>query len=133
MAKTGSKRLLIVEDDRSITELLKINFARECFTVTSTGNGEEALNLIQELKPDLHIIDLMIEETSGLETGGATRGLLHRSPWKDPEQLPRFATSRGVRMLLGNDFTSSALGFRLDHEPGGFYNQSPATTQLLTR
>ena len=33
-------------------------------------------------------------------------------------------------MLLGNDFESSALGFRLDHEPGGFYNLSPANTQL---
>ena len=33
-------------------------------------------------------------------------------------------------MLLGNDFESSALGFGLDHEPGGFYNVSPANTQL---
>ena len=72
----------------------------------------------------------LLEETSGLETGGDLRGLLYRSPWSDPETLPAFATSRGVRMLLGNDFESSALGFRLDHEPGGFYNVSPANTQL---
>lgn len=72
----------------------------------------------------------LLEETSGLETGGDLQGLLYRSPWSDPEKLPAFATSRGVRMLLGNDFASSALGFRLDHEPGGFYNVSPANTQL---
>ena len=72
----------------------------------------------------------LLEETSGLETGGDTRGLLYRSPWRDPASLPVFATSRGVRMLLGNDFESSALGFRLEHEPGGFYNLSPANTQL---
>ncbi|MEO8019490.1 MAG: serine hydrolase domain-containing protein [Pseudomonadota bacterium] len=72
----------------------------------------------------------LLEETSGLETGGDIRGLLYRSPWDDPARLPAFATSRGVRMLLGNDFESSALGFRLDHEPGGFYNLSPANTQL---
>jgi len=72
----------------------------------------------------------LLEETSGLETGGDTRGLLYRSPWRDPGTLPAFATSRGVRMLLGNDFESSALGFQLDHEPGGFYNLSPANTQL---
>ena len=72
----------------------------------------------------------LLEETSGLETGGDTRGLLYRSPWSEPASLPVFATSRGVRMLLGNDFESSALGFRLDHEPGGFYNLSPANTQL---
>ena len=73
----------------------------------------------------------LLEETSGLETGGAIRGLLQSSPWKNLDQLPRFATSRGVRMLLGNDYISSALGFRLEHEPGGFYNQSPANTQLV--
>lgn len=72
----------------------------------------------------------LLEETSGLETGGDTRGLLYRSPWNDLAGLPAFATSRGVRMLLGNDFESSALKFRLDHEPGGFYNVSPANTQL---
>jgi CubicO group peptidase (beta-lactamase class C family) len=72
----------------------------------------------------------LLEETSGLETGGDVRGLLYRSPWEDLAGLPRFATARGVRMLLGNDFESSALGFKLEHEPGGFYNVSPANTQL---
>ena len=72
----------------------------------------------------------LLEETSGLETGGDIRGLLYRSPFDDLAGLPAFATSRGVRMLLGNDFESSALGFRLEHEPGGFYNVSPANTQL---
>lgn len=72
----------------------------------------------------------LLEETSGLETGGDFAGLAHRSPWGDLRQLPAFATSKGVRMMLGNDFTSTALGFSLRHEPGGFYNRSPANTQL---
>ncbi|HET9863278.1 MAG TPA: serine hydrolase [Steroidobacteraceae bacterium] len=72
----------------------------------------------------------LLEETSGLETGGDIERLLHRSPWRDLADLPRFATSRGVRMLLGNDFAGTALGFRLRHEPGGFYNVSPANAQL---
>jgi CubicO group peptidase (beta-lactamase class C family) len=72
----------------------------------------------------------LLDETSGLETGGDIAGLLRRSPWDDLARLPSFATRKGVRMLLGNDFESSALGFTLDHEPGGFYNVSPANTQL---
>jgi CubicO group peptidase (beta-lactamase class C family) len=72
----------------------------------------------------------LLEETSGLEAGGDVRGLLQRSPWDDFTALPRFATARGVRMLLGNDYESTALGFRLDHEPGGFRNPSPANAQL---
>jgi CubicO group peptidase (beta-lactamase class C family) len=72
----------------------------------------------------------LLEETSGLEDGGDIDRLLHRSPWQDLHRLPRFATSKGVRMLLGNDFENSALRFELKHEPGGFYHPSPANPQL---
>jgi CubicO group peptidase (beta-lactamase class C family) len=72
----------------------------------------------------------LLEETSGLEAGGDTHRLLQRSPWHDLAKLPAFATARGVRMLLGNDYESTALGFRLEHEAGGFRNVSPANTQL---
>jgi CubicO group peptidase (beta-lactamase class C family) len=72
----------------------------------------------------------LLEETSGLEGGGDLRGLLRRSPWDDFARLPAFATSRGVRMWLGNDFPGTALGFGLAHEPGGFRHESPANTQL---
>jgi CubicO group peptidase (beta-lactamase class C family) len=72
----------------------------------------------------------LLEETSGLETGGDVRGLLRRSPWDDFARLPACATGKGVRMLLGNDFASTALRFELEHEPGGFFNRSPANAQL---
>jgi CubicO group peptidase (beta-lactamase class C family) len=72
----------------------------------------------------------LLEDTSGLETGGDTRGLLYRSPWQDLARLPAFATAKGVRLLLGNDFAGTALRFDLEHEPGGFYNASPANPQL---
>ncbi len=72
----------------------------------------------------------LLEETSGLETGGDLAKLRYRSPWDDLARLPAFAMSKGVRMTLGNDFESTALGFELEHEPGGFYNVSPANTQL---
>jgi two-component system phosphate regulon response regulator PhoB len=67
MSKSAPKRLLVVEDDRAIADLLKFHFSREGFTVTTTPNGEEALILIDEIKPDLLILDWMIEETSGIE------------------------------------------------------------------
>lgn len=72
----------------------------------------------------------LLEDTSGLEDGGDVQRLLHRSPWHDLHALPGFATSRGVRMWLGNDFANSALRFKLKHEPGGFYHASPANAQL---
>jgi two-component system, OmpR family, phosphate regulon response regulator PhoB len=62
-----TKRLLVVEDDRPIAELLKHHFAAAGFIVTTTPSGDEALILIEEVKPDLVILDWMIEGTSGIE------------------------------------------------------------------
>ena len=67
MAKSGTKRLLVVEDDRPIAELLKYHFAAAGFTVTTTPSGDEALILVEEISPDLLILDWMIEGTSGIE------------------------------------------------------------------
>jgi hypothetical protein len=72
----------------------------------------------------------LLNETSGLETGVDAADVLGSRPFDDISRLPRFATSRGVRLLLGNDFESTALGFELEHEPGGFFNVSPVNAQL---
>jgi two-component system phosphate regulon response regulator PhoB len=59
--------LLLVEDDRSIADLLIWNFEREGYAVRRTGDGEEALMLADEQVPDVVILDWMIEGISGLE------------------------------------------------------------------
>ena len=64
---SANKRLLLVEDDRAIAELVKFHFTRAGYTVTSTPNGEEALILVDEIRPDLLILDWMIEGISGIE------------------------------------------------------------------
>jgi two-component system phosphate regulon response regulator PhoB len=60
-------KLLLVEDDKSLAELLIWHFEREGFDVTRTADGEEALLLGQEVAPDIVILDWMIEGISGLE------------------------------------------------------------------
>lgn len=64
---SASRRLLLVEDDRSIAELVKFHFTRAGYTVTSTPNGEEALILVEEVRPDLLVLDWMVEGISGIE------------------------------------------------------------------
>jgi two-component system, OmpR family, phosphate regulon response regulator PhoB len=69
-AETGSmsaKRLLLVEDDRALADLIGFHFDRAGYQVTRTGDGEEALILTDEIKPDLIILDWMIEGISGIE------------------------------------------------------------------
>ncbi|MDQ3075307.1 MAG: phosphate regulon transcriptional regulator PhoB [Pseudomonadota bacterium] len=61
------KRLLLVEDDCALAELLTFHFERAGYAVTRTGDGEEALILAQEVRPDLVLLDWMIEGISGIE------------------------------------------------------------------
>ncbi len=63
----AAKRLLLVEDDRPLADLVTFHFDRAGYAVTRTGDGEEALILVDEIKPDLIILDWMIEGISGIE------------------------------------------------------------------
>jgi two-component system phosphate regulon response regulator PhoB len=60
-------RILLVEDDRALAELLVYNLEREDFEVERTGDGEHAMLLAQERTPDLVLLDWMIEGISGIE------------------------------------------------------------------
>jgi two-component system phosphate regulon response regulator PhoB len=60
-------RLLLVEDDRPLADLVTFHFERAGYAVTRTGDGEEALILVDEVKPDIILLDWMIEGISGIE------------------------------------------------------------------
>ncbi len=63
----STPKLLLVEDDKALAELLEFRFRREGYHVRATGDGDEALLLAAEDIPDLIILDWMIEGTSGIE------------------------------------------------------------------
>ena len=60
-------KILLVEDDANLVELLRYNLESAGFDVVQTGDGEEALMLADEEKPDLVILDWMIANLSGIE------------------------------------------------------------------
>ena len=60
-------KLLLVEDDPALTDLLKWHFEREDFDVAHTPDGDQALRLAAENVPDIILLDWMIEGLSGLE------------------------------------------------------------------
>ena len=66
-AKVQAGKLLLVEDDPSLSELLEYRFTNEGYDVRATADGDEALLLASEEVPDLVILDWMIEGTSGIE------------------------------------------------------------------
>ncbi len=71
------KRILVIEDDPDIVELLRYNLERESYTVTSAYTGAEGLARLRREHPDLLILDLMLPEVSGFE--------LCRQVRRDPE------------------------------------------------
>jgi len=60
-------RLLLVEDDAALAELVEFRFRAEGYEVVATDDGDEALLLAAEEAPDIVILDWMIEGTSGIE------------------------------------------------------------------
>jgi two-component system response regulator VicR len=62
-----SARILIVDDEPPIVEVLKYNLQREHYQVVIARDGEEALLLARREQPDLIILDLMLPRLDGLE------------------------------------------------------------------
>lgn len=60
-------KILLVEDDANLVELICYNLEKEGFDTIRTGDGEEALMLAEDEKPDLVILDWMIANLSGIE------------------------------------------------------------------
>jgi two-component system, OmpR family, phosphate regulon response regulator PhoB len=60
-------KMLLVEDDSALAELLVWHFEKENFVVRQTADGEEALALARETPPDVVLLDWMIEGLSGIE------------------------------------------------------------------
>jgi two-component system, OmpR family, alkaline phosphatase synthesis response regulator PhoP len=60
-------RILLVDDDQDILELLEYNLSREGYTVMSTANSAAAFDLVETFQPDLIILDVMMPGINGFE------------------------------------------------------------------
>jgi len=63
----AKERVLIVEDDKNISKLIKYNLEKERFHCTACFNGEEALKILDKDSFDLVILDIMLPGIDGLE------------------------------------------------------------------
>jgi len=62
-----SKKILVVEDDPFLSNLLKIRLEKERLNVILAKDGDEAIKKIQETDPDLILLDLILPKKSGFE------------------------------------------------------------------
>ncbi len=60
-------RILIIEDDQAISQMYRIKFQAEGYTVETAENGKLGLDLAESMKPDIILLDLMMPEMNGDE------------------------------------------------------------------
>jgi two-component system alkaline phosphatase synthesis response regulator PhoP len=63
----AKEKILIVDDEEDILELLKFKLSKEGYQVTGAASGEEALRCVRSETPDLIVLDLMLPGIDGIE------------------------------------------------------------------
>lgn len=62
------KKILLIDDEQDILELLSYNLEKEGYEVFTAENGHEGIRLAKEIIPDLILLDVMMPEKDGIET-----------------------------------------------------------------
>src|SRR5512141_463294 len=66
-------KLLVIDDDTAVTDLLSLLLRSQGFEVFATNNSAEGLNMVREIGPDLVVLDLMMPEMDGWEVCRSVR------------------------------------------------------------
>jgi two-component system phosphate regulon response regulator PhoB len=61
------ERILVVEDEGDLREVLAYNLTRERFRVSTARDGLTAMDLVRKVRPDLVLLDLMLPDLDGIE------------------------------------------------------------------
>lgn len=67
MPKHKEKHILVVDDDRLVTDLLSVSLKHEFFTVSVARDPQSGYQLVESAKPDLLVVDMMLPRKSGLD------------------------------------------------------------------
>ncbi len=64
----SQKKILLIDDEHDILEILSYNLEKEGFAVFTADNGAEGIEKATEIKPDLILLDVMMPDKDGIET-----------------------------------------------------------------
>ncbi len=93
-----AKHILIVDDEPNIVLSLEFLMRKRGYTVTTASDGEEALRLVDEHKPDLVLLDVMMPRMDGYQVCEVLRG---RDDLKDLRIIMLTAKGRDVEREKG--------------------------------
>jgi DNA-binding response OmpR family regulator len=102
---TDSKKIILAEDNSILSLLLKFRLEKEGYQLFVAYDGKEAVNLIEQHKPELILTDVMMPFVSGLEVISHVRNKL-------VEQTPIIVfSSAGQEEMVINAFNLGATDF----------------------
>lgn len=61
------KKILVVDDEKPIADILQFNLKKEGYEVHCAYDGDEAIEMVNEIKPDLILLDIMLPSRDGME------------------------------------------------------------------
>ncbi|MGH8690848.1 MAG: response regulator transcription factor [Burkholderiales bacterium] len=93
-----SKKILIADDEQNIVISLEFLLKREGFEVFVAGDGESALQLIAERRPDLVLLDVMMPKRNGYEVCQQIRA---NSAWRETKVIMLTAKGREIEIAKG--------------------------------
>jgi excisionase family DNA binding protein len=108
--------VLIVDDDERVREYVRVNLEMEGYTVREAGSAEEGLRVLDEVSPDLVLLDVMMPEVDGWEMlrrvqerhgVGAIPVIMFSG--KVDEASAAEATARGAQGFVGKPFDPQQL------------------------
>lgn len=67
MSTVTRERILVIEDERDLQELIRFNLSRDGYRVTCASDGREAIQLIKTSRPQLIVLDLLLPEIDGFQ------------------------------------------------------------------
>ena len=94
----AKERILVVDDDNNICELLRLYLEKEGFEVSITHNGGDAVKLFQELSPSLMLLDIMLPVLDG---------------WQVCREIRKFSDKPIIMLTAKGETFDKVLGFEL--------------------
>ena len=67
LRRSKMKKILVVDDEKPISDIIKFNLEKEGYEIITAFDGEEALEKVAEESPDLIVLDVMLPKIDGLE------------------------------------------------------------------
>lgn len=100
-------KIAIIEDDQAISQMYRFKFEAEGYEVETAENGKLGLKLVEQMKPDIILLDLMMPEMSGDEM----LAKLRKSAWgrdikvvvltnMGEQEIPRSMKELGVESVI---------------------------------